>query len=271
MELNQIKDAHFLDILFEGRNKEYGAYVLRKTYNRRMVKSMVVMGSVVAMICVGGAVTGFGKGVKVRPIEIADDTLISVNPHEKEVIIPPVPKVQPQVATIRMTMVKIVPDEQVKPDEKPPENDAANEVHIGTETKAGDLPGDIVGPPSNGTTAGVIAAPKKEEEAFIPIEKEAEFPGGAQAWARFLGKTLRYPEEALNMEVEGTVMVQFVVDADGNVSEVQAVSGPEKGGLREEAVRVIKKSGKWVPALQNGRYVKAYRRQPIIFKQLNEN
>ena len=66
-------------------------------------------------------------------------------------------------------------------------------------------------------------------------------------------------------------MVQFVVDVDGTVSDVKAISGPETGGLREEAVRVIKKSGKWVPALQNGRSVKAYRRQPVTFRTEGEN
>jgi protein TonB len=66
-------------------------------------------------------------------------------------------------------------------------------------------------------------------------------------------------------------MVQFIVDKEGNVSDVQAISGPEQGGLREEAIRVIKKSGKWTPALQNGRYVKAYRRQPVTFQVGSDN
>jgi protein TonB len=67
------------------------------------------------------------------------------------------------------------------------------------------------------------------------------------------------------------VVVQFVVDLDGNVSEAKAISGPETGGLREEAERVIRKSGKWVPAVQNGRRVKSYRRQPVIFSIVQEN
>ena len=61
-------------------------------------------------------------------------------------------------------------------------------------------------------------------------------------------------------------MVKFIVDKEGNVSDVEAISGPDTGGLREEAVRVIKKSGKWTPAVQNGRFVKSYKRQPVSFK-----
>ncbi|HEV2483036.1 MAG TPA: TonB family protein [Puia sp.] len=62
------------------------------------------------------------------------------------------------------------------------------------------------------------------------------------------------------------MLVQFIVDKEGNVSDVEAVSGPEAGGLREEAMRVIRQSGKWIPAIQNGRTVKSYKKQPVIFK-----
>ena len=70
----------------------------------------------------------------------------------------------------------------------------------------------------------------------------------------------------MSTEIQGTVMVQFIVDKDGHISDVEAISGPEKGGLKEEAVRVIKKSGQWTPAVQNGRYVKSYKRQPVTFQ-----
>jgi protein TonB len=274
MEPNQIKDADILDILFDGRNKEYGAYELRKTYNRRMVKSMVVMGSVVILVLVGGVVSGLGKMKRGARIMIED----SVNLKEvadRKPVVPLVPKLPPPpVAQIRMVTVRIVPDAQANKKEAPPENAAANDVQIGKANIAGDASGDAVGPPATGgAVSGVVAAPKKtdEETPFIPIEKEAEFPGGVQAWARFLNKTLRYPDQAMSADIQGIVMVEFIVDADGSVSDVKAVSGPEEGGLREEAIRVIKKSGKWVPALQNGRYVRAYRRQPVIFKVLDGN
>jgi protein TonB len=61
-------------------------------------------------------------------------------------------------------------------------------------------------------------------------------------------------------------VVQFIVDLNGNVSNVQAISGPTTGGFREEVIRVIKKSGKWVPGIQNGRQVKCYKKIPIIFE-----
>jgi protein TonB len=114
----------------------------------------------------------------------------------------------------------------------------------------------------------VVEAPKKVEEdwdkTFTKVEIESEFPGGASAWQRYLNKNLRYPQEAQDNEIQGTVVIQFVVDKEGVVSDVQAISGPAE--LRDEAIRVIKRSGKWTPAIQNGRQVKSYKKQPITFR-----
>jgi protein TonB len=238
-----------------------------------MLKSMIVMGSVVGLVLLGGVVSGSGKGRRVGPPPEMGDLVIDKVVDPPVTPPPPPPKVvQPQVAMLRMTTIKIVPDPQVK--EAPPENDAADKMKIGTMNKAGDADVDIAGPPaSSGTAAMVVEAPKKEDDdgIFRKVEIDASFPGGIQAWARFLNKNLKYPDEAEQAGIGGTVVVQFVVDLDGNVSDVKSISGPEAGGLREEAERVIRKSGKWVPAVQNGRHVKSYRRQPVIFSIVQEN
>ena len=96
------------------------------------------------------------------------------------------------------------------------------------------------------------------------MEIESSYPGGPGAWMRYLNKTFRYPQEAQDNEIQGTVVVQFIVDKAGVVSDVEAISGPKE--LRDEAVRVIKKSGSWTPAVQNGRQVKSYKKQPIQFR-----
>jgi len=270
MEPNQIKDADILDILFEGRNKDYGAYELRKTYNRRIKKAMTATGAVVGLLCIGYFVAGGTKG-KVGPLK--DPTEVVLVAVEPDKVVPPVippPRVAPPVATIRMPTTRIVPDNQVKPDEKPPENDQANDMKIGLDNVKGATDVGIDAPPTVGDgQKGVVEAPKKQEDEdgiFRSVEIESSFPGGAGAWLRFLNKNLHYPDEAMSTEIQGTVMVQFIVDKDGHISDVEAISGPEKGGLKEEAVRVIKKSGQWTPAVQNGRYVKSYKRQPVTFQ-----
>lgn len=100
------------------------------------------------------------------------------------------------------------------------------------------------------------------ETILNKVEIEAKYPGGAAAWQRFLNKNLRVPEDVIENDIQGSVVVQFVVDEEGNVSNVETVSGPE--ALGAEAVRVIKKSGKWTPAVQGGRCVKSLKKQPFI-------
>jgi TonB family protein len=96
------------------------------------------------------------------------------------------------------------------------------------------------------------------------VEVEAEYPGGFQQWAKYLSKTLKYPDEAIANEVQGTVMVEFVVNEDGSLTEIHAVSGPSR--LRSESVRVIRESGKWTPAKDKGVIVASYHKQPIVYK-----
>jgi protein TonB len=121
---------------------------------------------------------------------------------------------------------------------------------------------------------------------FTQVQIEAHYPGGDSAWNQFCFKNLDYPYGARVNLIQGTVVVQFTVDTDGNLSDIHAISGPytstgggphtsvaggadeneRDGGLREEAVRVVKLSGKWVPAVQNGHKVRAYRKVPLMFK-----
>lgn len=267
MQIQEISRADILDILFEGRNKDYGAYDLRKTYNKRLTKALTATASICLLLIGGYTWAGGSRSSKV-PMPTVDDVTLTSAVHEQPVVPPPsVPKPQVQVATIRVTTIRIVPDNQVKPDEPPPPSDIPDQVKIGTETHAGELSGDIVqGPPGDGTAQNVIESPKKPEEDISIhefVEIESSYPGGLESWKRFLLRNFRPPEE-----VSGTVIVQFIVDKEGNVSDVRAISGPDE--LQAEAVRVIKKSGKWTPAIQNGRKVNSYKKQPITVRIENE-
>lgn len=96
------------------------------------------------------------------------------------------------------------------------------------------------------------------------VEVESEFPGGAAGWARFLGTNLVYPRKAIKKNIQGEVVVQFIVDKTGAISDIHATSGPDL--LRAAAEDVIRKSPNWKPAYQHGRKVKSYKKQPIIFR-----
>jgi periplasmic protein TonB len=109
--------------------------------------------------------------------------------------------------------------------------------------------------------------------AFVAItttahaqKTEASFPGGDTAWMHFLNHTMRYPDDAVNNEIMGTVIVSFTVNTDSTIADIQAISGPKKGGLREESVRVITLSRKWIPATDNGVPVKSTKQMPLKFR-----
>jgi protein TonB len=270
MESSKIMDADILDILFEGRNKEYGAYDLRKTYNRRLTKAIGSMLVVLLLLLVGYFVSGRNSRNTAKPPNVDDITLDQVK-AEKKIEPLPLPKIElPKTATIKFTTIKIVKDKEVTPDEKPPEVDKLDDTKIAAVNQEGVKDEGLTAPPSSDGGKGVVEAPKKDDEdydkTFVSVQIESSYPGGMPAWQRYLNKNLRFPEEAVNNEIQGTVVVQFIVDKEGNVSDVQAIGGPDNGGLRDEAVRVIKKSGKWTPAIQNGRQVRSYKKQPITFR-----
>lgn len=110
-------------------------------------------------------------------------------------------------------------------------------------------------------------APEEEEsdEIFMVVEDQPEPQGGMAAFYEYVGKNLKYPSQARRMGVEGKVFVQFVVDKDGSINDVQAIKGIG-AGCDEEAVRVIKAAAKWKPGKQRGRPVKVRMVLPITFK-----
>lgn len=116
-------------------------------------------------------------------------------------------------------------------------------------------------------------AERKQKGALDSLDKnrgdkdeiESEFPGQNKGWAKYLSKNFNYPERAINNEIQGEVWIQFVVDTVGNVIEPRICKSVEFS-LDEEALRIIRSSPRWEPAVQFGRKVKSYKKQPIIFK-----
>jgi periplasmic protein TonB len=105
----------------------------------------------------------------------------------------------------------------------------------------------------------------KRNIVFTKVEIESDFKGGQNAWASYLGKNLHYPERALKNRIQGTVIIQFIVNTKGKVEDVTVVKSVEYS-LDQEALRIIQESPDWSPAVQNGVIVKSYKKQPIVFK-----
>jgi len=101
------------------------------------------------------------------------------------------------------------------------------------------------------------------DKTYAKVERESYFPGGERAWRNFLQENLEYPAKAKRKNIQGIVVVQFIVNTDGTLTDIQAISGPEE--LQQAAIKVIKKSPNWVPAFQFGKNVKSYKKQPVGF------
>lgn len=270
MQPQEIISSDLLDILFADRNKLYGAYTLRKDYNRRLVKALLGTGIIVSLAL--AAYYSLGETAKQKiadiigtPVEL---TQLDQPPPEVPVPPPPPPPPAPQVATVR-NLVPVIVQDNLADEEPPPTQSELEHSRIGNITQAG-ADDDIVAPPVE-VTRGVIAAPTHPDDdnkIYINVSIQSEYPGGVNGWKRFLNKTLTYPTDAQEKDIQGVVVVKFVVDKTGAVSNIQAIAGPAE--LRDEAVRVISKSGKWKPAIQNGYEVNSYKTQSIVFKLQSE-
>jgi periplasmic protein TonB len=269
MEANKILSADILDLVFEDRNKDYGAYELRKTYNKRILKALIITASVALLALLGSflakAFTGGPSKVKVNEVTLQD-----IKEEQKPDIPPPPPPKPPpppQVEMAKFTPPKIVKDEEVK--EVIKENKELDSTKIAVTNQEGIKDEQIATPAQIDEGKQVIEEKKEDDEnkIFEKVEVEAAFPGGESAWRKFLERNLRADVATENGAPAGqyTVWVQFVVDKEGNVSDVKALT-THGYGMEDEAVRVIKKGPQWKPAIQNGRNVKAYRKQPITFQ-----
>lgn len=270
MNANNIATADMLDIVFDGRNKAYGAYQLRRNYNKRLSTAMgaVLFGSLLIFFT-----SMLANGAKKKDdgvVKIMDLALTQVD-EPKPVVPPPVQEAPPprQVETIKVTIPNIVPDDQYKPEDAPPPVDVIDDARIGAISTHGDIDdGTVMAPPENVGTGLSVAPPvkvKAVDTIFTSVQIVAEFPGGPDAWRRYLEKSLVYPDAAVENGRQGKVRVQFIVDREGNISEVKALDDLGDG-LAEEAVRIIKKGPKWKPAEQNGKKVIYRHIQSITFQ-----
>ena len=272
MEANKILNTDLLDILFENRNKEYGAYELRKSYNKRITIAMLATLAVIIVAFLIAFLSTQLKDDTTAALEVKDVELVNIKEEEikPEPPPPPPPKQEPppKVEMTKFTPPVIVKDEQVKKEDIPPEVEKLQDTKIDVVSQEGVKDIGIATPVVDEGKA-VVAAPKDEtnyDQTFTKVEVEASFPGGEGQWRKFLERNLNASAPVDNGAPPGsyTVQVQFIVDKEGNVSEVKALSS-HGYGMEEEAVRVIKRGPKWTPAIQNGRQVRAYRKQPITF------
>jgi periplasmic protein TonB len=267
MDTNKILSADLLDLVFDNRNKDYGAYELRKTYHIRITKALVFTGLFVVIPFPGVVMANKLKPKQKSSYVIHDITIEDISPDEKKpepIPEPPRNTRPPQIQTERLTPIQIVEDNEA--DKPLPTQEDLDDARIGLE-------------PNEGVAdVGIIAVEDLDEHKDIiqeKITKDPEYPVTfVEVQARYNGNWEKFLLRNLNPEVpvdngapEGfyTVLIQFVVDIDGSISDIRPLTS-HGYGLEEEAVRVLRKATKWEPGIQNGHPVKSYRKQPITFQ-----
>ena len=273
-------DPKWVDMVFAGKNKEYGAYQLRKGTSGRNIKSLLIL--VIAAALVGGFLAW--KVIEQKQAEEQQAYMEAMElaklqkQAEKEKKKPE--KVQPKVEmkkeipvareTQKFTAPVIKKDELVKEENQVKQMDQLDaKVAVGTKDEEGVKDRTVEAVRSDIAVAAPPPppAPKPEvaNKVFDVVEEMPSFPGGQGALMAFLSSNIKYPVVAQENGVQGRVIVGFVVEKDGSISDVKVMRSVDPS-LDREAQRVVKAMPKWKPGKQNGSAVRVKYTVPVVFR-----
>lgn len=260
------------NIIFEGKNQEYGAYTLRKESSKRHYTAFGMVALFALLLFLLPMLSKmFGIGQK--QYIVSDDVILTVlnTPEkDKDPIKPHIEEeTRPKVApAIKFIAPVIRPDDEVKPADEIPSADELNNFQgmISSVNNVGeDINGVDPATVNLNNEIGGETAEDNEVHSTVTIEVQPSFPGGDAELMAFLSKNIKYPVVAQENYIQGKVQVQFVVGKDGSIEDVQIARGVDRS-LDVEAMRVIKAMPKWIPGKQGGRAVKVKFYVPVVFK-----
>ena len=278
MDTNKILQADVLDIIFDNRNKAYGAYELRKNYHKRLKRSMMIAATLLLVTVSAPIIASmFDKPIVVdlpneHPRIIKDIEVLI--PKEPEPKVPEAKPVEPStpVTTVINAVPTIKDAKDVEDVDLPPTKEELKEAVSGIVNKEGDGDAKIIDAPIvDNAGGGTAIIPQesipKENEIFgdMDVSQMPEFPGGEEELLRYLAQNIQYPKRAVDGNTEGRVLLGFVVNKEGEIDDVIVIRSIGDG-CDEEAVRVIHKMPKWKPGKNNGRLVNVFYNLPITFQ-----
>ena len=263
-----LTSQEWCDLIFEGRNKDYGAYKMRARAARRLNFSVVL---VIVIAAVGFSIPRLITMVTPEKKEVMTEVTTLSQLEEPEVKQEEVQKVQPVAppppalkSSIKFTAPVIKKDEEVADEDQMKSQEELTESKVtisiadvqGTDEEGGVLVEDL---------KQVVTEAPVEEEVFDMVEQAPQFPGGPAELMAWLGKNIRYPVIAQENGIQGRVICQFVVGSDGSVRDVKVMRGVDPS-LDKEAIRVIQSMPKWIPGRQNGKAVSVRYTLPVMFR-----
>ena len=274
-------------LIFADKNQDFGAYQLRKESDKRhnMAFLYMLVGLVVVVLLVIGYSKWSDYREEQRMLELQEqrekmlaaqmaaaeeETPDEPEPEEQKYEQPEVTVKEEVLATVQETQIAIVKADEVKNEVRDIDTKKEDNTAVGVVTQAGSDDADKF--KAVAEQVKVEPEPVKEEapkpkddQIFTAVEQQAEFPGGQSKLMSWLSSNIRYPESAQQNDIQGRVVVQFVVERDGSIGHAKVVKGVDKD-LDREALRVVNKMPKWQPGKNNGVAVRSYFTLPVTFK-----
>jgi len=276
------------NLVFADKNKEFGAYQLRKESDKR--HNLAVLFTLIGLVVIFILIIAFSKWSDYR----AEQQALALQEQREKMMAAqlaqeadepePEPEVEEQkfeqpeievpeevLATVQVTQIAIVDADKVKNEVMDMDTQKEDNTARGVVTQEGSDDADKFKAVQEQV---VVKEPEpevkpKEEEIFVAVEQQAEFPGGTAAMMKWLNNNVRYPESAQQNDIQGRVIVKFVVEKDGSIGKAEILKGVDRD-LDREALRVVKKMPKWQPGKNNGVAVRSYFNLPVVFKLQNQ-
>lgn len=256
-----MKNLSWNDLVFDKRNKDYGAYVLRKAYGGRVMLAFIIALFTLALVMAFPAIKRYftHEETVVRETKTVKYTdLAPPPPIDKNTPPPPQVEVPPPVKTLKFIPPEVTHEEVAE--EVTPTIDELKEVQPAAETSDGPAEVDFDEP-----VVEAIAEPLDDpNKVYLVVEQQPEFPGGVAAMMKFISHNMKYPAQARRTETDGSVYVEFVIDQQGQISDARVIKGIG-AGCDEEALRVVNKMPAWKPGKQNGKPVRVRFVLPVKF------
>ena len=262
------------EIVFENRNKAYGAFALRHDYERTMTRAMV--SGMLLFVCFISSpyLINYLRGPGIDDTEIFNTgTPINLENFKKAIPLPQhtAPKQQPQPVKSQIAFVapSVQPDDEIIETIDPPLIETIQASQTGTETventNEGIDPGLLEN--TNVSTGNAVAIEEPAVYNAYAVEQQPEFPDGMAALYKYLRDQLHFPQSAIDNGISGTVYISFIISKDGIIQHATVLRGVG-GGLDQEALRVVNQMPAWKPGKHNGKAVAVNFTLPIKFQLL---